>query len=64
MFVTILAINSWPWHYVDFVSAFLHGNLNKEIHLKVPDRVVVKRKERWYWWLKKVLYKLKQAGRQ
>jgi hypothetical protein len=48
MFVTILAMNSWPQHYIDFVGAFLHRNLDKEIYLEVPDGVVVKGKEEWY----------------
>jgi hypothetical protein len=49
MFVMILAMNSWPRHYVDFIGAFLHRNLDEEIYLEMPDRVVVKGKEGWYW---------------
>jgi len=45
------------------VTAYLRGNLNEEIYIRVPDGVEKLGSGR-FWLLKKALYGLKQAERQ
>jgi len=62
---TILALaasQSWPLHQMDVKNAFLHGDLKKDVYLKLPSGMstfssndVCK--------LKRSLYGLKQAPR-
>jgi hypothetical protein len=61
IFLTLAAIHNWDIHQIDVVGAYLEGNLDEEIFMKVPKGVMSDGK---YWKLKKVLYGLKQAGRK
>ena len=51
-------------HQVDIVSMYFQGDLDKDIYMLVPKGIKEPRKCGWYWKLKKVLYGLKQVGRQ
>jgi len=45
-------------HQVDMVTAYLRGNLDEKIYIRVPDRVEKLGSGR-FWLLKKALYGLK-----
>ncbi len=49
---------------MDVKTAFLHGDLDKEIYMEQPEGLVVKGKEDFVCKLKKSLYGLKQAPKQ
>jgi hypothetical protein len=61
VFLSLAAILDLEIHQVDVVGAYLEGNLDEEIYMRAPEGVG---KGKRYWRLKKVLYGLKQAGRQ
>jgi len=58
-----VAYLDWDLHHVDVVTAYLHGPLDKEIYMAIPDSVENSGSGH-YWKLKKALYGLKQAGKQ
>jgi len=49
---------------MDVKSAFLHGDLEKEIYMEQPEDFVMKGKETYVCKLKKSLCGLKQVSRQ
>jgi len=50
-------------HQVDIVGAYLQGDLDEEIYMKVPDELAEKYGSgQKFWRLRKALYSLKQAG--
>jgi len=52
-------------HQVDIVGAYLQGDLDEEIYMKVPNGLAEKYGSgQKFWRLRKALYGLKQAGRQ
>jgi hypothetical protein len=51
-------------HQVDVVGAYLQGNLDGGVYMSPPDGLQIKGKEGWRLRLRKLLYGLKQAGRQ
>jgi len=62
---TLLALaNRYHWHIhqMDVKSAFLNGNLENEIFMRIPPGVEAK--EGQVWLLHKALYGLKQASRE
>jgi len=63
IFLTFATFMDYEIHQVDVVAAYLRGNLDEEIYMRVPDRVE-KLGSGHFWLLKKALYGLKQAGRQ
>ena len=54
--MAIAAKENWEIDQVDVKTAFLYGDLEEEIYLKLPDGSVRR--------LRKAIYGLKQAGRQ
>jgi len=58
----IAAHEDWELHQVDVRSAYLQGDLEEEVYMRVPDGAVKPGKEGWLWKLRKALYRLKQAG--
>ena len=51
-------------HQMDIKTAFLNGNLEKNVYIAQPKDFVVEGKERMGCSLKKSIYGLKQASRQ
>ena len=57
--LVLACTNSWHIHQMDIKSAFLNGDLKKEIYMKIPPGQ--ERPEGHVWQLRKVLDGLKQA---
>ena len=49
---------------MDVKTAFLHGDLDKEIYMEQPEGFTIKEKNDYVYKLKKSLYGLKQTPRQ
>jgi len=65
IFLALTAFLNLELHQVDVVGAYLQGDLDEEIYMKVPDGLAKKYGSgQKFWRLKKALYGLKQAGRQ
>lgn len=62
--LAITARENWEIHHIDVRGAYLQGDLDEEIYMRVPDGVTEPGKKGWLWRLLKALYGLKQAGRQ
>ena len=62
IFFSYIAYLDWYLHHVDVVAAYLHGPLDEDIYMTIPNGVENSSSGR-YWKLKKVLYGLKQARR-
>jgi len=63
IFLSYIAYLDWHLYHVDVIAAYLHGPLDEDIYMTIPDGVENSSSGR-YWKLKKALYRLKQAGRQ
>ena len=55
--------NNLHLHQMDFMSAFLNGNLKEEVYMKQPEGFVEKQKEHLVCKVKHSLYGLKQSPR-
>jgi hypothetical protein len=58
------AVNDWEIEQMDFVTAFLNGDLEEQIYMEQPEGLEIKGQEDKVYILKKSLYGLKQAPRQ
>lgn len=64
IFLALAASLDYEVHQLDVVAAYLQGDLDEEIYMKVPEGVEKYGMGGRYWILRKALYGLKQAGRQ
>jgi len=65
IFLALTAFLNLELHQVDVVGAYLQGDLDEEIYMKVSDGLAKKYgSDQKFWRLRKALYGLKQAGRQ
>ena len=65
IFLALTAFLNLKLHQVNVVGAYLQGDLDEEIYMKVPDGLAEKYGSgQKFWRLKKALYRLKQAGWQ
>jgi len=64
VFLALVAYLDFKIHQVDIVAAYLQGDLDEEIYMTIPEGVSKFGSGGQYWRLYKVLYGLKQAGRQ
>ena len=38
--LTLVAINNWEIEQIDFIRAFLNGNLKKDIYMEIPPELI------------------------
>lgn len=63
LLLVITAQQNWPVFHLDGKSAFLNGEINKEVYVEQPLGYEVQGKEEMVYRLRKALYGLKQALR-
>ena len=57
-------LHDWELEALDVKTAFLFGELDKEIYMEQSEDFIVKGQERKVCWLRKAIYDLKQATLQ
>nr|GEX03699.1 ribonuclease H-like domain, reverse transcriptase, RNA-dependent DNA polymerase [Tanacetum cinerariifolium] len=63
LLLTIAANNKWEAHHLDVKSAFLHGDLKKEVYVTQPEGFIKRQDNEKVYRLIKALYGLRQAPR-
>jgi len=58
----VAALEDWDIQSIDVKTAYLYGDLDKEIYMEQPEGFRLPGKEHKVWQLRKALYGLKQAG--
>ena len=64
MLIVIAALHNLGIHQMNIKTAFLNGDLNEEIYIEQPEKVIVKGQEHKVCKLVKFLYGLKHAPKQ
>ena len=64
LMVALAALQQWHMSSVDVKTAFLYGELDKELFMEQPEGFKKKGQEHKVFHLKKALYGLKQAALQ
>jgi len=63
IFLALTAFLDLELHQVNVIGAYLQGNLDKEIYMKVPNGLAKKYgSDQKFWRLRKALYRLKQTS--
>jgi hypothetical protein len=62
LLLALAALEDWHIHQMDVKSAFLNGELDKEIYMEQPQGFIISGKETQVCHLKKAIYGLKQAS--
>ena len=62
LLLVVAALEDLDIQSVDIKTAYLYGDLDKEIYMEQPEDFKLPGKENKVWWLCKALYSLKQAG--
>lgn len=63
LLITLATQNMWKLHHMDVKSAFLNGELEKEVYVKQPSGFIKEGEEHRVFKLHKALYGLRQAPR-
>ncbi|GJT13765.1 ribonuclease H-like domain, reverse transcriptase, RNA-dependent DNA polymerase [Tanacetum coccineum] len=63
LLLAITANNKWEVHHLDVKSAFLHGDLKKEVYVTQPEGFIKKQDQGKVYRLVKALYGLRQVPR-
>lgn len=61
--MSIVANFQWPLYQLDVKNAFLHGDLQEEVYMKLPPGFITEGQADKVCRLKKVFYGLKQSPR-
>src|SRR5580693_1296985 len=62
MMIALAALKKWHIQGLDIKTAFLYGELNKELYMEQPEGFKIKGQERKVMRLKRTIYGLKQAA--
>ena len=62
LLLAITALEDLDIQSVDIKTAYLYGDLDKEIYMEQLEGFKLPGKENKVWWLRKALYGLKQTG--
>jgi len=62
LLLAVAALEDLDIQSIDVKTAYLCGDLDKEIYIEQPEGFKLPGKENKVWWLCKVLYDLKQTG--
>jgi len=62
LFIVVVVLEYCDIYTIDVKTAYLYGDLNKEVYIEQPEDFKLLSKEKKVWWLHKALYSLKQAS--
>jgi Reverse transcriptase (RNA-dependent DNA polymerase) len=62
--LALATLEDWEIHQIDIKTAFLNGDLDKEIYMQQPEGFIAARQSGKVCRLRKALYRLKQASQQ
>ncbi len=62
LMLALAALEGWHIEGLDVRNVYLYGGLDEEIYMTQPKGFAVKGQERKVLWVRRALYRLKQAG--